>query len=62
VDSFVTIEELVAEWEADPEKLKHLKAARARLAPLISKPGDGRYERLMRGEGPPRDDPQHEAG
>lgn len=55
MNDFVDIDELIAEYEQDPAKRERLKSARIRLAPLISQPGDGRYERLMRGEGPARE-------
>jgi DNA-binding XRE family transcriptional regulator len=52
---FVPVEQLIEEYEADPVKRQHLKEARQRLAPLLASPGEPRYERMMRGEGPHRD-------
>lgn len=49
------IEDLIAEDERDPERLKRLQEARRTLAPIIEPACTGeRYERLMRGEGPKR--------
>ncbi len=45
------IDELIAEYEADPKWAAELKEARKEIAQRYYKPGDPQYDRLMRGEG-----------
>lgn len=49
---WTTIDELVAEHMAVPEKAARIIAARKKLAPILFPDGGPQYERLMRGEGP----------
>lgn len=55
-EGFTAIEDVIAEMEKDPVKAEHLRKARIKLAPLIHEavPDHERYERMMRGEGPPK--------
>lgn len=54
-DGFITIEEMIAEAIAkDPAMRERLAEARKRLAPLLYPKGSRQYERMMRGEPPPR--------
>lgn len=51
---WITLDEFIEERERDPEMARLMREARKRIAPLLYRPGDPRYERMMRGEGPPR--------
>lgn len=61
VDEWTNIEDLVAEWEKDPETRQQVIEARRWVARSFYEPGNPHYERLMRGEGPPRAVPNGEA-
>lgn len=50
---WTSIDELVAQYMADPEMLPHIIAARKAMAPVLFPNGGPDYERLLRGEGPP---------
>lgn len=54
MSKFTKIEDLVDDWEKDPEMQKHIIEARQWVARNFYEPGMPHYERLMRGEGPPR--------
>jgi len=52
-DKWIPLDELIEEFEADPQMRKLMQEARRELAtnikPLLSRP---QYKRLIRGEGP----------
>ena len=56
-EGFTDIDDIIAEHEKDPAMAEHLRQARIKLAPILNEisPNQERYERMLRGEGPPKD-------